>query len=215
VGGTTRLSPYLHFGCVSPLETERRVRDPELVRQLAWRDFFHQLLCARPETARADLRVRAEPWTGDAAALDAWKDGRTGYPIVDAAMRQLRREGWLPNRARLIAGSFLAKHLDVDWRAGADHFEALLVDGDVACNRGNWQWVAGTGADRRPGRILSPVRQARRHDPDGEYVRRYVPELAAVDGPSIHEPWKLDVGYPAPIVDHDEAVRRFRAGRVR
>ena len=123
------------------------------------------------------------------------------------------------NRARLVTASFLAKHLYVDWRHGADHFARHLVDGDVASNVGNWQWVAGTGADTRPNRVVNPIRQARRFDPDGVYVRRFVPELAALDGTDVHEPWRLGAraprGYPPPIVEHEEAVTRFLAARRR
>lgn len=220
---TSRLSADLHFGCLSPLEVveraERGAGAEPFVRQLAWRDFFAQLLAANPETARRDLRARGVRWRRDDAALEAWRAGRTGYPLVDAGMRQLRDEGWMHNRARLVAGSFLTKQLGLDWRLGARHFFELLVDGDVASNVGNWQWVAGTGADTRPGRIFNPVAQGRRHDPDGAYVRRHVPELAHVEGARIHEPWRLDdgrpAGYPDPIVDHAEAAERFRRARAR
>jgi deoxyribodipyrimidine photo-lyase len=204
---TSRLSPYLHFGCISPLEVAHRAGEvagaAPFVRQLAWRDFFHQLLAARPETAHEDMRPRRGQWSGDGEALEAWKKGETGYPIVDAGMRQLLREGYMHNRARLITASFLVHDLRVDWRAGARHFFDWLVDGDVANNVGNWQWVAGTGANPRPGRAFNPLRQARRFDPRGTYVRRYVPELAAIEGRAVHEPWKLgeNTGYPPPIVD--------------
>jgi deoxyribodipyrimidine photo-lyase len=207
-GATSRLSPYLHFGCLSPLEVVHRAAEvagaEPFVRQLAWRDFFYQLLAARPETAHEDMRPRGLRWSGDSDSLEAWKNGETGYPIVDAGMRQLLREGYMHNRARLITASFLVHDLRVDWRAGARHFFDWLVDGDVANNVGNWQWVAGTGANPRPGRALNPLRQARRFDPNGTYVRRYVPELASIEGRAVHEPWKLRVratGYPAPIVD--------------
>jgi deoxyribodipyrimidine photo-lyase len=204
---TSRLSPYLHFGCISPLEVAHRAEEiagaAPFVRQLAWRDFFHQLLAARPETAYEDMRPRGGEWSSDSDGLEAWKNGETGYPIVDAGMRQLLREGYMHNRARLITASFLVHDLRVDWRAGARHFFDWLVDGDVANNVGNWQWVAGTGANPRRGRALNPLRQARRLDPDGTYVRRYVPELAAIEGRAVHEPWKLreNTGYPTPIVD--------------
>lgn len=198
---TSRLSPYLHFGCVSPGEVVERslggAGGEEFVRQLCWRDFHHQLLAANPSLAYEDMRPRDMAWHDDDEAFDAWKDGRTGYPIVDAGMRQLRREGWMHNRARLVVGSFLTKHLGIDWRAGAAHFFEHLVDGDVANNTGNWQWVAGTGADSRPYRMLNPSRQAERFDPHGVYVRRYVPELDTPD-------------YPDPIVEHAAAVARFR-----
>ncbi|HST19423.1 MAG TPA: deoxyribodipyrimidine photo-lyase [Gaiellaceae bacterium] len=201
---TSRLSPYLHLGCISPRELEERTRSCEaFVRQLCWRDFFLQLLAANPGSVHDDLRPRAVAWRRDPDALEAWKDGRTGYPIVDAAMRQLRAEGWLPNRARLIVGSFLTKTLRIDWREGAQHFFDLLVDGDLASNTGNWQWIGGTGADTRPNRVLNPLRQAVRHDPHGDYVRRHLPELSAVPGRSVHTPWTLDspVDYPAPIIE--------------
>jgi deoxyribodipyrimidine photo-lyase len=207
-GSTSRLSPYLHFGCVSPLKVAQRATEipgaAPFLRQLAWRDFFHQLLAARPETAHEDLRPRGDGWSADSEGLEAWKEGRTGYPIVDAGMRQLLHEGYMHNRARLITASFLVRNLRVDWRAGARHFFDWLVDGDVANNVGNWQWVAGTGANPRPRRALNPLRQARRFDPDGAYVRRYVPELGGIQGRAVHEPWRLGMipdGYPPPIVD--------------
>jgi deoxyribodipyrimidine photo-lyase len=163
------------------------------------------------------MRPRGYRWRDDPEALEAWTEGRTGIPIVDAGMRQLAREGWMHNRARLITASFLTKHLCLDWRAGARHFFDLLVDGDVANNIGNWQWVAGTGADTRPNRVLNPIRQARRFDPEGDYVRRYVTELAEVTGPGIHEPWTLGrlrpSGYPDPIVDLATGALRFREMR--
>jgi deoxyribodipyrimidine photo-lyase len=223
VEGTSGLSPYLHFGCLSPLEVAHRTA-PEpggeaFVRQLCWRDFHHQLLDADPGIARRDFRPRHDRWRDDSGALAAWKEGQTGYPIVDAGMRQLRAEGTMPGRARLVTASFLAKHLYLDWRLGAAHFAEHLVDGDVANNVGNWQWVAGTGADTRPNRVFNPTRQARRFDPQGAYVRRWVPELEPVDGPDVHEPWRLGrprpPGYASPIVDHEDAVRRFLEARRR
>ena len=184
---TSRLSPYLHFGCISPGEVVARALEREhsepFVRQLCWRDFNHQLLAANPETAHQDLRPRADAWRDDEEGLAAWREGRTGFPLVDAGMRQLVREGFMHNRARLVTGSFLTKHLGIDWRRGAEHFFEHLVDGDVANNTGNWQWVAGTGTDSRPYRRLSPQRQADRFDPDGSYVVRYVPELGTPDYP--------------------------------
>ena len=227
--GTSRLSPYLHFGCLSPTEVVHRVDSSSegaeaFVRQVAWRDFHHQVLAARPESSRRDYRGHGDRWRAGKAAVEAfeaWKEGRTGYPIVDAGMRQLRAEGWMHNRARLIVGSFLTKTLYVDWRWGAAHFLDWLVDGDVANNQMNWQWVAGTGTDTRPHRVLNPIAQARRFDPGGEYVRRFVPELASVGGPAVHEPWKLgedvrrSLGYPGPIVDLGEGLHRFRVARGR
>lgn len=206
---TTRLGPYLHFGCVSPLSAASRLVDkaPSIARQLAWRDFLHQVTAAFPAITADDYRPRRADWQHDDDALVAWRSGRTGIPIVDAGMRQLLAEGWMHNRARLITGSFLAKTLGLDWRAGAAHFFRWLVDGDVANNAGNWQWVAGTGNDTRPNRVLNPIRQAHRFDPDGTYVRRHVPELAAVPGGAVHEPWRLDpaerarLNYPPPLVE--------------
>jgi deoxyribodipyrimidine photo-lyase len=207
---TSRLSPYLHLGCISPAEVVRRVlgrRHAEpFLRQLCWRDFHTQLLWANPRSQNESLSGAEPDWESDEDGLEAWKAGRTGYPLVDAAMRQLRREGWIHGRGRLVAASFLSKHLGVDWRLGERHFRRLLVDGDAANNSGNWQWAAGTGVDTRPYRILNPLLQAERHDPDSEYVRRYLPELTETGG-----------DYPVPIVDHVEAVQRFRAraGRLR
>ncbi|MFI6443697.1 cryptochrome/photolyase family protein [Kitasatospora sp. NPDC050543] len=216
---TSRLSPYLHFGCLSATElttpTRRRggAGAQAFVRQLVWRDFHHQVLAARPRCAWADYRPRGDRWHRDTAEIEAWRAGRTGYPIVDAGMRQLAHEGWMHNRARLLTASFLTKTLYQDWRIGAEHFLALLVDGDVANNQLNWQWVAGTGTDTRPNRVLNPLAQARRFDPDGAYVRRWVPELAHIPGPAVHRPWQLRQrpDYPAPIVDL--AVGRFQHAR--
>jgi deoxyribodipyrimidine photo-lyase len=218
--GTSRLSPHLHFGSLSVTElvhaTGTRTDGARaFVRQLAWRDFHHQVLAARPECAHTDYRGHGDRWRRSRKDFAAWQDGRTGYPIVDAGMRQLRQEGWLHNRARLIVGSFLAKTLYLDWRLGAAHFADLLVDGDIANNQLNWQWVAGTGTDTRPNRVLNPLQQAKRYDPDGAYVRRYVPELAGIDGPAVHQPWKLDVDYPEPLVDLREGAARFLRARGR
>jgi deoxyribodipyrimidine photo-lyase len=199
---TSKLSPYLHFGCISAraLAVAAASRgDDSFRRQLAWRDFFAQLLWANPRSQTDDLRSRGDRWRDDGAAIDAWKAGLTGYPLVDAAMRQLSSEGWIHNRARLVAASFLTKHLKIDWRVGADHFADLLVDGDVAQNVGNWQWVAGVGADTRPNRVLNPTAQQRKLDPTERFVRRYV---------------DIDDDYPAPIVDHGEAMAAFRDRRA-
>ena len=203
---TSRLSPYLHLGCVSPLETARRalaVGGPgglAFARQLCWRDFHLQVLAARPDLPAADYRARGDRWRHDTVAFERWRQGRTGVPIVDAAMRQLLSEGWIANRARLVAASYLVKDLYLDWRLGAAHFNEFLVDGDLASNAGNWQWVAGTGNDTRPNRVLNPLRQAARFDPSGEYARRHLPDLGAA-------------GYPEPMVDHAEAAARFRLAR--
>ena len=222
---TSRLSPYLHFGCLSPLELTRQAGQSRsaaaeaFVRQVAWRDFYAQLLAARPDATTADYRSRGDRWHSSPAELAAWKDGRTGYPVVDAGMRQLAREGWMHNRARLIVAHFLCKTLYLDWREGAQHFVDLLLDADVASNTMNWQWVAGTGTDSRFNRTYNVTLQARRHDPRGTYVRRYVEELAGLDDAYVHEPWLLPederekLGYPDPIVDQDEARERLKAAR--
>jgi deoxyribodipyrimidine photo-lyase len=208
--GTSRLSPYLHFGCVSAGALLERIDDrigaDAFARQLCWRDFHHQVLADRPDLPRNDYRPRGKRWRKDAGVARAWREGRTGIPIVDAGMRQLKAEGFMHNRARLIVGSFLTKTLYLDWRLGAAHFAHLLLDADVANNVGNWQWVAGTGNDTRPNRVLNPLRQAHRFDPAGDYVRRYVPELADIRAGAVHEPWTLGAArrqlrYPDPLVD--------------
>jgi deoxyribodipyrimidine photo-lyase len=201
------------------------------IRQLCWRDFYAHVLLAFPGNARREhqAKYRDLRWEDDHDALDAWRAGRTGYPLVDAGMRQLARSGWMHNRARLVVGSFLTKGLHLDWRAGERHFEALLLDGEPAQNNGNWQWVTSVGVDPAPyfRRIFNPVLQQQRFDPDGAYVRRWVPELRAVPGARLAEPWTMTddeqaaagcvIGrnYPAPIVDHaaerKRAVERYRA----
>jgi deoxyribodipyrimidine photo-lyase len=213
---TSRLSPYLHFGCVSPRSLALRARElggEAFVRQLCWRDFYAQLLAARPDSQTEDFRPRGDRWVDDDGLLQAWKEGRTGYPLVDAGMRQLAEEGWMHNRARLVTASFLVKHLGIDWREGARHFFDLLLDGDVAQNVGNWQWVAGTGVDTRPNRMFNPTAQLRKLDPDGVYVQRYVPELAGVPARQLVEPGLRAPGYPAPLVRHEDAVAAFRVRR--
>lgn len=211
---TSRLSAYLRFGCVSALALARdalpRPGGEEFCRQLAWRDFFHQVTAAFPDIAAEDYHAAStgsRHWAQDPDALDAWRAGRTGIPVVDAGLRQLAAEGFMHNRARMITASFLTRTLGIDWRHGYRHFGDLLADGDVANNAGNWQWVAGTGNNPRPGRVLNPQRQAARFDRDGDYVRRYVPELASLSAPYIHAPWKLpgahrrQLSYPVPLVD--------------
>ncbi|SDK14809.1 cryptochrome/photolyase family protein [Streptomyces indicus] len=228
---TSRLSPHLHFGTLSPVEcVQRALRKggsgaEAFVRQLAWRDFHRQVLAARPRAAHENYRSQHDRWrTADAARedIEAWQEGRTGYPVIDAAMRQLRHEGWMHNRGRLLTACFLTKTLYVDWRVGAEHFLSLLVDGDVANNQLNWQWSAGTGTDTRPNRVLNPVTQAKRYDPDGTYTCRWVPELAGLEAPYVHEPWKLPgleraaIGdYPDPIVDLADGLARFKRARGR
>ena len=225
---TSRLSPYLRFGCVSPREVEARLPAgqgaEEFRRQLAWRDFFQQLLFHFPRNARSEFQDRYRGrirWSHAERRFEAWCEGRTGYPLVDAGMRQLRREGWMHNRARLVVGSFLTKDLGIDWRWGERWFMRWLIDGDAANNNGNWQWIASVGADPQPvyRRIYNPARHRERYDPDGEYVRRFVPELRDVPDRYLDEPGRMplalqrevgcEVGedYPEPIVDRAEARR--------
>jgi deoxyribodipyrimidine photo-lyase len=227
IDGTSRLSADLHYGCLSPREvlshTDRRKPGHEVfASEIAWRDFYLHVMARWPEVATKEFNpaLRDLPWRGEGSDARAWAQGRTGYPIVDAAMRQLRAESWMHNRARMIVASFLCKDLLVDWRWGEAHFLRHLVDGDVASNNGGWQWAAGTGTDAQPYfRIFNPVSQGKRFDPDGDYVRRHVPELAKVPTRWIHEPWEMpadvaaDCGvmigrdYPEPVVDHAEARR--------
>ena len=205
------MSPYLKLGCIHPrtiLARLGRSRAHERFRQeLAWREFYADVLWHVPESARrslqpamADMRVDTGPEADE--RFDAWAHGRTGYPLVDAGMRQLLAEAWMPNRVRMVAASFLVKDLHIDWARGARWFMRHLVDGDLASNNHNWQWVAGTGTDPAPYfRIFNPTSQATEHDPDGDYVRRWIPELAG--GPPT--------GYPDPIVDHAEERREALA----
>ncbi|MER7072844.1 deoxyribodipyrimidine photo-lyase [Terrabacter sp. NPDC000476] len=195
--------------------------------ELAWRDFYADVLHHNPRSAWHDLRPELARLPYDSGAetdrlVDAWREGRTGYPIVDAGMRQLLEEGWMHNRVRMITASFLTKDLHVWWPVGAQHFLDHLVDGDIASNNHGWQWVAGTGTDASPYfRVFNPVTQGRKFDPDGEYVRRWVPELRHLGGAAAHEPWKHDNGYdkdyPQPIVDHDderkETLARYERAR--
>jgi deoxyribodipyrimidine photo-lyase len=218
--GTSRLSPYLRFGCISPLALANAARKLDgggpaaFVRQLGWRDFYYQVTNAFPKISTDAYRRSGDlEWRADPDALKHWQDGLTGVPIVDAGMRQMQAEGWMHNRARLITGAFLTKHLGLDWRDGVQWFFRWLLDGDVANNSGNWQWVAGTGNDTKPYRRFNPIRQAERFDPDGVYVRRYVPELKSVGGRAVHQPWRLPesvragLDYPGPLESHrDEAV---------
>jgi deoxyribodipyrimidine photo-lyase len=215
---TSRLSAYLRFGCLSPLElaglARRRPDGERFARQLAWRDFFYQVTAAFPDMARTAYRPQERRWRRDQDAFDIWRAGLTGIPIVDAGLRQLAAEGYMPNRARLITAHFLTRILEIDWRLGYQHFFALLSDGDVASNAGNWQWVAGTGNNPRPGQTVNMLRQARRFDPSGDYVRRYIPELASLNAPDIHMPWRLPpalrrrLRYPAPMTPGQQGGHR-------
>lgn len=239
VAGTTRLSPYLKLGVVHPrtlLADLARVgpaaRDSArtLVSELAWREFYADTLWHHPGSAWSDHRQTlarleyddvADPEVG--RRFEAWRTGRTGYPLVDAGMRQLLTQGWMHNRVRMVTASFLTKDLHLWWPHGARHFLEHLIDGDVASNSHGWQWVAGTGTDAAPYfRVFNPVRQGHLVDPEGDYVRRHVPELRHLAGRSVHEPWAvLDGyagGYPQRIVDHGqeraEALRRLAEAKT-
>ncbi len=205
---TSRMSQYLHFGCLSPLRLEQRARHARVYRQeLAWRDFYAYVQLFGPID-------RPNPqWSDDADALAAWQQGRTGYPVVDAAMRQLVACGWMHNRARMIVASFLTKDLHLDWRLGERFFMEHLIDGDLGSNNGGWQWVAGTGTDPQDyTRVFNPSLQQKRFDRDGRYVRRWLPELAELPDRFLPEPWAWEhagsLDYPAPIVDHARERRR-------
>ena len=233
--GSSRLSPHLHWGEIGPHQVWRVAAPlieadtpgesgPEaLLRELAWRDFSHHLLSESPHMETDNWRPAFDrfPWREDPPALAAWQEGRTGYPIVDAGMRELWHTGWMHNRVRMIAASFLTKDLLVHWRHGERWFWDTLVDADLANNVANWQWVAGSGADAQPFfRIFNPVRQAEKFDPDGAYVRRWVPEIARLPDRWLHQPWQappavlsdagIELGrdYPPSIVDHAAARER-------
>jgi deoxyribodipyrimidine photo-lyase len=221
--GTSRLSPHLHFGEISPrqihFELDRRgraadaTRRPDIepyLRELGWREFAHHLLYHFAHTPSANFNPRfdAFPWAPeDPAALERWQRGRTGIPLVDAGMRELWHTGWMHNRVRMIVGSFLTKNLRQHWQHGARWFWDTLVDADLANNTLGWQWVAGCGADAAPYfRVFNPVTQAWRFDPDGHYLRRWLPELAQAPPELLHEPWNdaallRRTGYPAPMVE--------------
>ncbi|GAA5144690.1 deoxyribodipyrimidine photo-lyase [Nocardioides marinquilinus] len=223
VEGTSRMSHHLKYGEIHPRTlladlAGKHGKGPTTYRQeIAWREFYADVLYARPDSAREYYKPEfgTMRYARAGTQLEAWQEGRTGYPIVDAGMRQLRATGWMHNRLRMITASFLVKDLHVEWQHGADHFLHWLVDGDLASNNHGWQWTAGSGTDASPFfRVFNPTTQGRKFDPDGTYVRTWVPELADVDDP--HEPSSEDreeAGYPEPIVDHkaerQEALDRY------
>ena len=233
VEGTSRMSPYLKYGCIHPRtqladlagneeDAARRYTD-----ELAWRDFYADVLWHRPDSARENLDPQLAGIDHDSgpdaeSLVAAWEQGRTGFPIVDAGMRQLLGEAYVHNRVRMIVASFYVKDLHQDWRRGARYFLQHLVDGDLASNNHGWQWVAGTGTDASPYyRVFNPVTQGKKFDPEGAYVKRWVPELRDLDPRYVHEPWTAPggapAGYPAPIVDHahERLVALDRYNRVR
>ena len=223
--GTSRLSPYLHFGCISARELESRLTDSDGARaynrQLCWRDFYHYIFFNFPNNADQEFqeRYRAYDWGSDKKLLQAWQQGKTGYPVVDAAMRQLNTEGWMHNRGRLIVGSFLTKDLGLDWRLGETYFMRMLLDGDESNNNGNWQWIASVGVDPAPvfRRLYNPTLQQEKFDSSDGYVHKFVPELQKVPKKYLTEPWNMPeavqqdsdciIGhdYPNRIVDHAAA----------
>ncbi len=237
VDGSSRLSPHLHHGELSPRQVWHAVQDwirnrpmkdaaEVFLKEIVWREFAYHLLHHFPHTPAEPLKdtFAAFPWEDDADGLDRWQRGQTGYPIVDAGMRQLWQTGWMHNRVRMIVASFLTKDLLIPWQRGAEWFWDTLVDGDLASNTMGWQWAAGCGADAQPFfRIFNPVSQGERYDPDGAYVRRWVPELADLPTNYIHQPWtaphdvlrragvELGTTYPRPIVDHGQARDRALA----
>jgi deoxyribodipyrimidine photo-lyase len=232
VDGTSRLSPYLRCGSLSVRQCferaeEAMAEEPRLARglgkwldELIWREFYAAILEAHPRVLRESHHKEYDRlvWNDDPDGFQAWCEGRTGYPIVDAGMRQLRQTGWMHNRVRMIVASFLTKDLLIDWREGERFFRRWLVDGDPASNNGGWQWAASTGTDAQPWfRIFNPVSQSARFDPGGIYIRRWLPELATLPDKYIHAPWTMPAAvqaasgviigrdYPAPLVDHARA----------
>jgi deoxyribodipyrimidine photo-lyase len=233
IPGWSAMSPHIHFGEVSVRRIfHSMTQEPHwadepnsehFLREIGWREFAQHLLNHFPSTTQSPLRdqFRSFPWANNPQHLKAWQRGMTGYPVVDAAMRQLWAQGWMPNRARMIVASFLCKHLLISWKEGAEWFWDTLVDADLASNTLGWQWTAGCGADAAPYfRIFNPITQGTKFDPNGDYVRTWVPELAGLDNKLIHQPWEapplhlstlgitLGETYPHPIVDHAQARQR-------
>ena len=225
---TSFLSPYIRFGLLSLRQiywsareaydqtssNEKKDSVKTFMDEIIWHEFYTHILYHFPHVKDGNFYGKYDDieWDNNRDAFEAWKQGKTGYPIVDAAMRQLLQTGWMHNRARMIVASFLTKDLLVDWRWGELHFMQHLLDGDLAANNGGWQWAAGTGTDAQPYfRIFNPVSQSKKFDPDGAFIRCWVPELRDIPDKFIHEPWNMDsppADYPAPIVDHRDARER-------
>lgn len=224
--GTSTLSPYLAQGVLGPRRLLEAVQvscaqsgkewlADDWLRELAWRDFYRQLMTHFPHISR-NMAFKRETdrliWSQHGAGFKAWSEGKTGFPIIDAAMRQLLQTGWMHNRLRMLAASFLTKLLFMDWRRGETFFMQQLIDGEFASNNGGWQWSASTGCDAAPYfRVFNPTRQSEKFDPDGEFIRRFVPELAELSNKSIHNPSgeeRVQTGYPEPVVDY-KAARQF------
>jgi len=237
IQGTSRISPYLRFGCISirtlyndvttaleqaPASTSASVES--YLNELIWREFYQAVLFHMPWLLQHNFRRQfdALPWKLDETLLRAWQKGRTGYPLVDAGMRELNETGWMHNRVRMVVASFFTKHLMHDWKLGEQYFEQKLLDIEKASNNGGWQWSASTGVDPRPLRIFNPILQSEKFDANGDYIKTFVPELRQVPGKYIHQPWlmpplvqqeaKCVIGrdYPAPVVDHADASRRYK-----
>ncbi|NDA39490.1 MAG: deoxyribodipyrimidine photo-lyase [Actinobacteria bacterium] len=213
IEGTSRLSPHLRWGEIHPrtiLAALGQSKGHEVYRkEIAWREFYADVLHNNPHTSRDyyDPKYKKMRYEKPGKAFEAWASGKTGYPFVDAAMRQLVKEGWMHNRTRMVVASFLVKDLHIEWQHGANFFMKYLIDNDVASNSHGWQWTAGCGTDASPYyRIFNPIEQGRRFDPEGIYIKKYIPELAHLQGDDLHEPWESDLGYkngyPKRIVDH-------------
>lgn len=223
--GTSRLSPYLRFGLVSVRKVYNAAAEdgPEpgpYVSELAWREFWYHIMHYFPDTRNLEFQEKRRniKWINNEAWYEAWKEGRTGYPIVDAGMRQLKEEGWIHNRVRMIVASFLTKDLITDWRWGDRHFFDHLVDYDETVDIGNWQWTASCGADPKPFRIFNPMLQSEKYDPECTYIKRYIPELSSTEPEKIHNPLTYKLPYHRPIVNHYEmrnlAHEAFSGGRI-
>lgn len=216
VDGTSRLSHFISIGAVSVRELYNLAsnRSEEFIRQLAWREYYYAIKIRKPWMKDLELKenMRRIDWENDEEKIKSFINGTTGYPIVDAGIRQLKEEGWIHNRVRLIVANFLVKDLLVDWRIGERFFKEHLIDYDEVLNVGNWQWSASVGVDVLPLRVFNPILQSKKYDPKGEYIKKYIPELSDADIRAIHDPIRYRLsGYVEPIVDHGEQIRRFKS----